>query len=66
MRPTADRSVIDALPTALATSPGRSETPTSSAGTSAATSTSRTEPCASASTNAACGNVTLRSSGLRW
>ena len=62
----AARSVIDALPTALAMSVGRSATRTSDAGTSDASSTSRTEPCASASTNAACGNVTLRSSGLRW
>jgi hypothetical protein len=66
MRPTAERSVIEALPTALATSPGRSATRISSAGTSAATSTSRTAPWASASTKTACGNVTLRSSGLRW
>ena len=33
---------------------------------SPATSITRTEPCASASTKAACGNVTERSSGLRW
>ncbi len=38
----------------------------SDGGTSLATSISRTEPCASASTTAACGNVTERSSGLRW
>ena len=45
---------------------GRSATASSEAGTSPATSITRTEPCASASTSAACGNVTERSSGLRW
>jgi hypothetical protein len=58
------RSVIDALPTALATSVGRSGTCTCSAPTSGATSISRTEPCASASTIATCGKVIDRSSGF--
>jgi hypothetical protein len=64
MRPVADRSLIDALPTALGRSLGRSATSISSGGPSRVISISRTEPWASASTSAACANVTERSSGL--
>ena len=59
----AGESPIDALPAALAASSGSPGTTTVKAGPSGVTSTRRTDPAASASTNPA-GKVTARSSGL--
>ena len=59
-----ERSAIDALPAALAASAGRSGTATVNGDPSRLTSTSRTDPAASARTNAACGKLTARSNGL--
>jgi hypothetical protein len=56
--------VIEALPAALATSLGKPGTLTPKVGIDAVISSSLTEPCASASTKAAFGNVTARISGL--
>ena len=66
MRPTGARSRIEDLPTALAASLGRPSTFTATAGMSANTSTTRTEPWANANTKAVCGTVMLRRSGLTW
>src|SRR4029078_5787044 len=53
--PRGARSAIDAIPAALATSDGRSGTSTSQEPSSAPTSSTRTEPCERARTNATCG-----------
>ena len=52
MRPDAERSVMDALPTADAASFGKPGTRMVSAGSSGPTSTRRTDPMASARTSA--------------
>ena len=58
--------MIDALRAADAASFGSPGTLTVNGGPSRSTSMSRTEPEASASTNAACGKVVARSSGLTY
>jgi hypothetical protein len=64
MRLFGDRSRIEALCTALAASLGMPSTLTANAGMSADTSTIRTEPWASANTNAVCETVRQRRSGF--
>jgi hypothetical protein len=56
--------LIEALPAAAAAEVGKSSMRTSNGGESATISINRTELWASASTSAACGNATARSSGL--
>jgi hypothetical protein len=66
MRRSGERSAIDAFRTAPAASRGMPGTRTSAGAASGETSTRRTPFWESASTNAAWGNVALRSSGLTW